>query len=221
MKSTLLAVVGMHRSGTSATAGAFSHLGIDFGPASLLMPASSDNPKGYFEAKPVVRIHDRLLRDLGGSWNDPQIRGDWLLTMQAGIAERLICEWLRQLPKDKINGVKDPRMSLFYPLWARACEAEGVRLVPCCVIRDLGAVVRSLQRRDDFDSMHSCKMAEKYGIGVFKWSQHAGAATVHFKDLINDPIGALQPTLDSLSFNPDNEDWQRAFDFLDPELVHD
>ena len=47
-KPSVLLVLGMHRSGTSALAGTFSQLGLRLGDE--LMPATADaNPKGYFE----------------------------------------------------------------------------------------------------------------------------------------------------------------------------
>lgn len=220
MKTTLLAVVGMHRSGTSATAGAFAQLGVDFGPAPLLMKPSRDNPKGYFEATLVVGIHDRLLRGLSGSWESPFIRGDWPLTIQANVARRQILEWVERLPAGTTCGVKDPRMSLFYPLWENACNEAGVRLIPCCVIRELESVVRSLQRRDGFDPWHCREIAERYGEGVLEWSKAPGATVIHFEDLVDDPAGAMQPTLDALMFNPDEGGWERVLDFLDGSLVH-
>ena len=60
-----LLVLGMHRSGTSAVAGALRLAGVDLG-ADLMAPAA-DNPKGFFEHAGVVAIHDRLLQALGRS----------------------------------------------------------------------------------------------------------------------------------------------------------
>jgi hypothetical protein len=50
--STVLVVLGMHRSGTSALTGMLHHLGVALGEH--LMPASADNPRGYWEHSDVV-----------------------------------------------------------------------------------------------------------------------------------------------------------------------
>ena len=210
----------MHRSGTSATAGALSALGVDFGPAALLMPASSDNPKGYFEALPVVMIHDRLLRGLRGSWDDPQIHDHWRTSMQSHVAQASVFNWLDRLMDGRIHGVKDPRMCLFYLIWKEACRLAAVDLRVCCVIRDFDAVAISLQRRDGFSMEHARDLAEIYGQGVIEWSQHPGAHTIHFGQLIQDPAIALRGVADSLSPVPEMLDWIAVRDFLDPELVH-
>lgn len=217
---TLYAVIGMHRSGTSATAGALSCLGVDFGPAALLMPASSDNPKGYFEALPVVMIHDRLLRGLRGRWDDPQIRGDWQLTMQGHVAQASVLNWIEGLRPGSTYGVKDPRMCLFYPMWKKACEDLLVDLRVCCVIREFDAIARSLQRRDGFSMSHARDLAEIYGRGVMEWSQHPHAYTVHFEELVENPSIALNTIASRLTHFPDMLDWEAVRDFLDPELVH-
>ena len=220
MPPALLAVIGMHRSGTSATAGALSSLGVDFGPAALLMPASSDNPKGYFEALPVVMIHDRLLRGLRGRWDDPQIRGDWQLTMQGRMAQGQINSWVERLEPGRTRGVKDPRMCLFYPMWRDACKMHGVNLRVCCVIRDFESVARSLQRRDGIGMGHARDLAEVYGRGVMEWSRHPFSYTVQFEELMAHPRAALVNISREIIPKPADLEWDAADDFLDPELVH-
>src|SRR4051794_27736950 len=70
-------VLGMHRSGTSAMAGALALCG--FATGSDLMPAAADNPKGFWEHAGVVAIHERLLRALDRPWHDPRpLPDDWL-----------------------------------------------------------------------------------------------------------------------------------------------
>ena len=53
-------VLGMHRAGTSAVTRLINMMGAYLGPNNLLMPASSDNPKGYWERvdiQPVSYTH--------------------------------------------------------------------------------------------------------------------------------------------------------------------
>lgn len=67
----LICVLGMHRSGTSALAGALNLVGVNFG--SNLMPAqASENPKGYWEHLDIVRTHDDVFTLFGASWDDPR-----------------------------------------------------------------------------------------------------------------------------------------------------
>ncbi len=68
LNNTAIIVLGMHRSGTSALAGALALLGVDMG-RSLLAPAD-DNVRGLWEHEELVRLHDRLLSAFESSWDD-------------------------------------------------------------------------------------------------------------------------------------------------------
>src|ERR1700722_3730092 len=63
-----LLLLGMHRSGTSATARVVNLLGADLGD-NLVTPGS-DNPDGFWEHAEAVRINDALLEGLGRTWYD-------------------------------------------------------------------------------------------------------------------------------------------------------
>lgn len=51
-------VLGTPRSGTSAAAGVLSCLGIDFGRAEDLLPASEMNPRGFFQSQEFEELFD-------------------------------------------------------------------------------------------------------------------------------------------------------------------
>ena len=62
---TPIAIVGMHRSGTSMVAKQLSQAGLFLGPDSALMPPASENPEGFFEHLAFVDLNDEeLLRTL-------------------------------------------------------------------------------------------------------------------------------------------------------------
>ena len=56
----VLLVLGMHRSGTSALAGALRILGVYFGDQ-FLEPQKSINERGFWEHREIVDLHERLL----------------------------------------------------------------------------------------------------------------------------------------------------------------
>src|ERR1700721_285115 len=66
--SSAILVLGMHRSGTSALTGMLHHLGVALGER--LMPATGDNPRGYWEHTDIVDVHQKILVALGSSWDD-------------------------------------------------------------------------------------------------------------------------------------------------------
>jgi hypothetical protein len=217
---TLIPVIGMHRSGTSAVAGALSHLGVDFGK-NLMGPAPS-NPKGHFEDLEVVGIHDALLAALGCSWDRIQMRGDWELTKQADAAIRAARNWLSRLNGSGPFGIKDPRMALFAPIWRIAALREGVELRPLIVMRGDIAIMRSLAARNRMSPEQVLHMLERYGAGAMRWYLDVNpvcAARVHFEDLMANPAGELDRIFGTLGIVA-SEDPRHALRFLDRGLVH-
>ena len=71
-KAVGAAVLGMHRSGTSAVAGMLAEAGFDGGRApDLATDDDEGNPRGSFERWSLLARHDALLRQLGASWDVP------------------------------------------------------------------------------------------------------------------------------------------------------
>ena len=61
----------MPRSGTSLVTQLLHRCGLDLGPPDQLMPASINNPDGYWENLQFVRFNERLLAANGGTWFAP------------------------------------------------------------------------------------------------------------------------------------------------------
>jgi hypothetical protein len=64
-----VAVLGMHRSGTSAAARVVNLLGVPLLASDDLLPADGVNPRGYWESERLLRANDELLEAAGGSWS--------------------------------------------------------------------------------------------------------------------------------------------------------
>ncbi len=64
-------ILGMHRSGTSAVAGALRGAGLNLGLSTGFFPAAAENPRGFFENASLSYGNDVLLRFRGGSWDRP------------------------------------------------------------------------------------------------------------------------------------------------------
>ena len=128
----IVAVLGMHRSGTSAVAGMLADHGVALGPAS---ERNRFNPRGNREIRELNRLHDRVLERSGGSWWEPPAR------IHARPSDyRRRNEILRSIPGETI-GVKDPRLLLLLELW-RDLDPRRIG-----VIRNPVAVRESLERR--------------------------------------------------------------------------
>ena len=142
-----IAVVGMHRSGTSLLALMLQQLGLDLG-ADLIV-GDPQNPDGYGEDQVVVNLQRRLLQrhcgnnqgwpDWGWSESDNQSPipfGDpqW---------DKAASAYLNQREKSPGPwGWKDPRTTLLLPHWLRL--NPGLRVIG--IYRDPWDVVDALQR---------------------------------------------------------------------------
>ncbi len=130
MARTLIAVLGMHRSGTSATVGTIHRLGVEAGPVS---EANRSNLRGNRELPELIRLHNRILERSGGSWWQPpevySIKDDDRRERDAVLAS---------IPGETL-AVKDPRMLLVLDLW-RDLEPLWIG-----VVRNPVAVRRSLE----------------------------------------------------------------------------
>ena len=141
-------VLGMHRSGTSATAQLLAKAGA--GLPEHLMPGDEHNAKGYFEPWRVAVMNGERLRAAGGAWDDPfgypfrPHPDDALFRAQAAALLR------EQFDLNAAPLLKDPRVSVLLPLWRPVFDDAG--LSPLCVIpvRDPLEVAGSLAKRDGF-----------------------------------------------------------------------
>lgn len=146
--STAVLVLGMHRSGTSATAGVLTLLGAQLGKR--LMPAGADNPKGFWENLDAVEIDEHLLRGLGRRWDDVRAMPQGWQHSDVAIAARdsivrLIGD---EFSKESLWAIKDPRLSRCAPVWLEALQLTGVRPVFLLVVRHPEEVAASLHRRN-------------------------------------------------------------------------
>lgn len=69
--SRVVAILGMHRSGTSLLAGTLQECGLDLGAVST---AAAANEKGNRESWLLMALHEDLLRQAGGAWDRPPAR---------------------------------------------------------------------------------------------------------------------------------------------------
>jgi len=144
---TAIIVLGMHRSGTSATTGLLGMLGVELG--TRLMPPGPDNPKGFWENLDAVQINERLLADLDRRWDDPRKMPDgWLQSAPAEAARHAIGALLdAEFSRARLWAVKDPRLSRCVDVWTELLVERGIRPVFLLVARHPEEVAASLSHR--------------------------------------------------------------------------
>lgn len=141
-------VLGMHRSGTSATTRVLNLLGADL--SENLMGPGYSNDHGFWEHMEAFQINDRLLRALGMSWNDPRrMPSDWQNTPESIRALREIVVLLeKDFAEAPLWAVKDPRICRLVPLWKKALDNQKVSGYAVIVLRHPDEIADSLAVRD-------------------------------------------------------------------------
>ena len=107
-----IAILGMHRSGTSALTGSLEQAGVYIGETSN--PAT-DNAKGYRESLAILALHEDLLQRNGGSWDRPVRNMQWQPVHRA-----LQTSIIQNFDGHKIWGFKDPRTLLTTKIWLKS-----------------------------------------------------------------------------------------------------
>jgi hypothetical protein len=132
---TVIAVLGMHRSGTSCLIGSLQQAGLYLGKHNTWNP---HNLKGNRENDDIVKFHDQLLSDNGGSWRNPPATVKW--SRRHFKAAKQIIDCYESSP---LWGFKDPRTLLALEGWKTLIP--DIRLIG--IFRHPLSVVQSLMNR--------------------------------------------------------------------------
>ena len=89
--STIVCILGMHRSGTSCLAGSLEEAGLYLGDVITNTP---HNLKGTRENRRIFTLHDGILGRCGGTWQHPPERIDWTDSDRAAPAGRSAIWWI-------------------------------------------------------------------------------------------------------------------------------
>jgi len=184
-------VLGMHRSGTSATAQLLTLAGAHL-PQNP-MPGDTHNAQGYFEPWKVAQLNDRRLRAGGGAWDDvfafphrqlpPEQEQAWIDQARALFVEEY-GETARPL-------LKEPRVTVLFPLWRTVLESLGVAMRCVIPVRHPLAVASSLGRRDGFPVEKSLLLWSAYMLAAEAYSRDLPRCFVGYDRLLADWRGEM------------------------------
>lgn len=172
-------VIGTHRSGTSAVAGALHALGVHMG--SRLLGASEANPRGHFEDIGFLTLNDRIV----GDWRDPTPDpspydlGEYRTRVESREAARAL--W----------GIKDPRLCFT----ARYILPFMEDPVIVCTKRAPEESAASLARRDDMSIERAREITRAYldaRSGILTEFLDVPVFTVRFDELKREPKRTLR-----------------------------
>jgi hypothetical protein len=217
----VIAILGMHRSGTSLLAGTLRECGLDLGVVNNSAPA---NPKGNQESWLLTALHEDLLREAGGGWDRPP---------QPPVAWGPLHRSIRDLYVDlfagrPVWGFKDPRSLFCLEGWLEALpalELVGIFRHPLEVARSL--VTRTPAR---FTPEKAIGLWAAYNRQLLEWHDRTGCPLLEYGDdgaVFNEQAAAVArrlrlprtPAAAEIGFFEPSLRHQRADDTPLPEAV--
>lgn len=215
-------VLGMHRSGTSATAGMLAFAGLD--PGKTLVSAACDNPKGFYENRRIVDIQQKLLQDLNSEYFDIKtFRPNWLSGKRAEATKKALKAVIEQEFKgDTIGLIKDPRTSRLFPLWMDASIPIGKPAVVLALRHPIEAA-SSLVARDGVSLSHALALWLRYMLDAELYSRIVPRVVLHYPDLLADWQRELRKITTSLALDIaplSAETNEQIKGFIDCDLKH-
>jgi hypothetical protein len=212
-------VLGMHRAGTSALAGAIGLLGVPLGTESAIKPASPVNPQGFWEIEPLTAFNEELLVALGGSWSSPpRLTGSWQEDGRLEPYRERGRELFAELHPTPQWIWKDPRNSLLLPFWTSVLAVKPILVISH---RSPLEIHRSLAARDGISKPLALALWERYLRAALEAAEGQRVLVLRYSALVADPRGAcdrLAGFLKKAGVSCDGASEDRLMEFLRDDL---
>lgn len=168
MNTSPVAVIGMHRSGTSCLAGCLEDLGLNLG---AVITSAPHNKKGNRENPRFWPVHDAVLARVGAAWDNPPTEPVvWTASERADL--RAVLDDYAGIPHPW--GFKDPRATVLLDGWFETLP--DLRLIAS--FRHPVAVAGSLAARNPVPSDQALAVWAAYNRAVLRWVEAGAVAAV-------------------------------------------
>lgn len=201
----VVAILGMHRSGTSCLAGSLQVAGLELGEVFTHNP---HNRKGNREHPDIMALHEAVLADNRASWHQPP-PGPAAWSPALAMRRREIIVRFSDCP---IWGFKDPRTLLTLDGW----DEDLPHIEPVGIFRAPQAVAGSLVKRSpaQFDAALAMALWRDYNERLLECWRRRPFPLMEFTDDAN----RLRDDLVHISQQLDLPGQGRAGDFFEPAL---
>jgi GT2 family glycosyltransferase len=188
MRPKAICILGMHRSGTAAVTRAVNLLGAYLGEEADLMPPAPDNPGGFWERNDIHNLHDRILHQLGKTWDTIlPLPEKWHLSREIKPFRDELVELVKKnFLNHRLWAWKDPRTSILMPLWEEVLSELGIDLLCAIVIRNPLDVAKSLKKRNGFPYDKSFGIWFNYNIAAFLATSYIPRTFISYDRLLDD-----------------------------------
>lgn len=198
----------MHRSGTSAVAGALVAMGCS--PPRTLMPATEQHPNRTWESLRLVELNDRILESAGSMWCDWRpLNPDWFETPVADAfrveAQSAIDD---EFPGKPLFVIKDPRICRFLPLWIDALLTAEIDIKIVIPIRHPVEVVLALTEQNGLSPYIGHLLWLRHVLDAEYFSRHSQRSLLLFDKFRQQPAKSMRQISEQLEVK-----WPRHQDF--------
>lgn len=162
----LFLLFGLHRSGSSATAGIVHFLGVDMG-----------QNEGLFENLDFVLINEEILWESGGAWDSPP---DNHSIVGSNYTKSRIHTFLAA-NSNLVWGLKDPRLLLTFDVWKPYIKQHR-KVTYIFIHRPFIASVKSLTYRDQLSLTKSTEILAPY---LQNFYRHRYALAAEGEDIVD------------------------------------
>jgi len=219
----VVVVLGVHRSGTSALAGALDLLGADLGHS--FIPDNEWNERGHFELAEVIRIDAELLHLMHKTWDCIELPAYTEIAAQAAPLAAAARTFLAgEFSGAALFALKDPRMCRLLPFWQDVFRELHVADSYVIALRNPLSVARSLERRDGFATEKGCLLWLQHMRAAVAGTRGRRAVVVDYDRFLEDPAGEVQRMAShlKLTLRPDVAAAlpQHCAKLVDPSLRH-
>lgn len=213
-----IAIVGMHRSGTSMLTRMLNLLGLELGPTEKLMGPAFDNPEGFWENLEFVHINELLLGSFGGTWSAPPAWPEgWISDPRLDEIRRAAAALPEKMNLQEPWGWKDPRTTVTLDFWRSLWP--DLRVVLC--VRNPLDVACSLTRRDGLSLWTGLRLWLDYHERLFRSLPLIDCVVCHYEAILEAPASHLRRIMAFCGLpSVDDETWARACAGRKPELRH-
>lgn len=221
-KPEIILVLGMHRTGTSAITNLISSLDYDAGDN--LMPADSDNKKGYWEDLDIYNLNNEILSFLFLTWEKREalnyrkinILGDIVWEKFSNRAKSIVNKKLNL--SDKII-IKDPRFSILLPFWKIIFKQLHVNTKYVISLRNPFDVAQSLKKRNGFPIEKSIQLWSYYYNCCITDIPNS-SLVLNFEELSNDDEGIKKKIIKFIGGDSDQKGNLNTEKIIDHSLIH-
>ena len=201
-KTSLVVVLGSHRSGTSVMTKMLEVYGCHLGN-SLLAGDPKSNPFGHFENLDIFEFNEKLLVKAGTSWLEPK-PGDNFQALREHISE--IRQEIKRLIdievfQKHINAIKEPRIPLLLEFWGPELSRPDLDVKVIVAMRHPNEVISSLAKRDHLNPILSLHLWLQSTINSIRFAKHFKNCFVFYQELIDDPIQEIKRVAGCFGFN--------------------